>query len=80
MIDAMEVKGILEMLIPQLVQAISADYEIPEDEALRVLYISALYELLEREDTKLWHLSVSTLLDLLTEELTTGKITFPEEA
>jgi len=35
--------------------------------------------LLEDEETMLWHLSYPILYDMLEEELTTGKITFPEE-
>jgi hypothetical protein len=38
-----------------------------------------LYNTLEIEETKLWHLSALTLYALLDEELTTGRITWPEE-
>lgn len=41
---------------------------------------STFYRQLEREETKLWHLSVLTLYDLWLEEKETGKITYPEEA
>jgi hypothetical protein len=34
---------------------------------------------LEDEETKLWRLGYPLLYDLLEEELSTGRITFPEE-
>lgn len=52
---------------------------ITEKEALTALYGSELYRQLEREETKLWHLSVPTLYNLWLEEKETGEITYPEE-
>ena len=48
-------------------------------EASDLMYNSKLYEVLEDEKTKMWRLGYPLLYDLLEEELTTGKITFPEE-
>ena len=45
-----------------------------------MFYTSLLYERLEDEPTKLWHLSARALFDLFQEERNTGKITYPEEA
>ena len=70
----------MEMLIPQIVALIVDRKSIPALDAIRLLYKSALYERLETVETKLWHLSAQTLYDLFNEELTTGKITYPEEA
>jgi hypothetical protein len=39
----------------------------------------ALAELLEQEETKLWHFSPLTLFNMYDEEKNTGCITFPEE-
>jgi hypothetical protein len=52
---------------------------VSDADALSRLYSSKLYTKLEREETKVWHLSVPTLFSLLVEEQQTGKITFPEE-
>lgn len=52
---------------------------ITSEAAAILLYNSRLYSLLEDEETKLWHLSYPILYDMLEEELTTGKIIFPEE-
>lgn len=75
-----EFKGILQLLVPMLVQRIVEEKNLPDDEALTLLYSSTLYAKLEHEPTKLWHLSVPTLMQLLNEELATGRITYPEEA
>ena len=44
------------------------------------LYSSRLYEQLSDERLKLWHYSPVMLCDMLEEELSTGTITYPEEA
>jgi hypothetical protein len=75
-----EFKATIEILAPRLVQLIAERRRVSEDEALTVLYESMLYEKLDNERTKLWHLSVPMLYDLLEEEARTGSITFPEEA
>ena len=70
----------MEMLVPQVVALIVERKGVSAREAIRLFYASDLYERLEIEETKLWHLSAKTLYDLFDEELTTGKITYPEEA
>ena len=54
--------------------------DILEKEALTLLYRSELYSQMEREETKLWHLSVPTLYELWLQEQQEGTITYPEEA
>ena len=70
----------LEMLVPQVVALIAERKGLSALDAIGLFYASVLYERLEIEETKLWHLSAHTLYDLLDEELATGKITYPEEA
>jgi hypothetical protein len=72
--------AILELLVPMLVQQIQEKRALTSQEAVTLLYRSELYATLEREASKLWHLSAPMLYDLLEEELTTGQITWPEEA
>jgi len=72
--------AMMEMLVPQVVVLIVECKNISAREAIGLFYASELYERLETEETKLWHLSAKTLYDLFDEELTTGKITYPEEA
>ena len=74
------IKAMLEFIIPRLIRMMMEKQSLTEKEALTQLYSSKLYRQLEREETTLWHLSVSTLYDLWMEEKETGHITYPEEA
>ena len=70
----------LEYIVPRLIKAIIEDMSVSEADAFTLLYSSLLYEALERDETKLWHLSVPTLFEMFKEEQETGHITYPEEA
>ncbi|MCL2146486.1 MAG: hypothetical protein FWH52_01640 [Synergistaceae bacterium] len=71
--------SVIAIISPGIIQHLMDDRSISEEEAAELLYNSYLYSKLEDEKTKLWHLSPLTLYDLLDEELSTGKITWPEE-
>ena len=73
-------KAMLEFIVPRLIKTIMEDREMNEKDAFTLLYSSKLYEKLDREETKLWRLSVPTLYEMFKEEQETGKITYPEEA
>jgi hypothetical protein len=75
-----EHKATLQMLVPMVIQTIIANKKISAIEAVKQFYVSKLYGKLERESTKLWHLSPLALYELLEMELTTGKLIFPTEA
>ena len=77
---ANEIKAMLEFIIPRLIKTIIENKKVSEQEAFTMLYSSKLYEQLDKDETKLWHLSVPTLYDMFCEERETGKITYPEEA
>jgi hypothetical protein len=77
---ANENKAMLEFIVPRLIKTIIDGRNVSEKEAFTLLYSSKLYEQLDREETKLWHLSVPTLYTMFKEEQDTGKITYPEEA
>ena len=72
--------AMMEMLVPQIVTLIAERKNVSARDAIGLFYASELYERLEEEKSKLWRLSARTLYDLFDEELTTGKITYPEEA
>jgi hypothetical protein len=72
--------GILWLIIPQVIKLLVDKRQISSREAVKLLYDSELYAMLENEESKLWHLIAATLYSLLDEELTTGSITYPEEA
>lgn len=73
------IKGMLELIVPRLLRMIMEKQSLTEKEALTRLYASELYRQLEREETKLWHLSIPTLYELWLEEKESGHITYPEE-
>jgi hypothetical protein len=79
MITQDNLSSILLLITPQIIQILMDNKGLDEKEAARLLYNSELYNTLEIEETKLWHLSAPTLYTLLDEELTTGRITWPEE-
>jgi hypothetical protein len=74
------IKAVLEMTIPRLIKLVTERNAVSEQDAFAQIYSSELYAQLEREETKLWHLSVPALYELFTEEQHTGAITYPEEA
>lgn len=73
-------EAVLVLLVPQIISLIAEKHNCDELDATRGLYESKLYSLLEKEETKLWHLSAPALFELYDEEVRTGSITFPEEA
>ena len=78
--SAVEFKATLQMLVPMVISEMSQKFGLSESEAIPALYSSSLYSRLEREETKLWHLSPLALSELWDEERRTGKIVYPEEA
>ena len=71
--------ALLAVLNPAVVQVIMDNRNLSNIEATKLLYDSALYAMLENEESKLWHLSPLLLYELLEEELATGTINYPEE-
>ncbi|MDR2380120.1 MAG: hypothetical protein LBE08_02925 [Bifidobacteriaceae bacterium] len=71
--------SLLALITPRVLQQLIDERGLSAQEAAAALYGSRLYRALEREDTKLWHLSAVALTGLLEEELETGHITWPEE-
>jgi hypothetical protein len=68
---AIKVAGLVECAI---------EYErVSFMEALRKVYCSRLYHLLEQEDTKLWHHSPRALYDALLSESQKGYPELPDE-
>jgi hypothetical protein len=73
------ISPVIAMITPGIIKLLMENRDMNLEEASDTLYNSKLYEALEDEETKVWRLSYPLLYDLLTEELDTGKITFPEE-
>jgi len=69
---------VLQTISTGLVHKIMLDTGLDEDTAMEKLYSSEIYSILETEETKMWHFSVSMLYELYKEELTIGKLAFLE--
>ena len=78
--DKKNFESMLILIVPAVVKMIVENYQVDEIEASDLFYSSKVYEKLEQEDTKLWHLSPLTLYNMYAEEQKTGEVVFPEEA
>jgi hypothetical protein len=74
-----KLSALLAIINPSIIQLIMDNRKHTNVEATTLFYNSALYAMLENEESKLWHLSPLTLYELFEEELTTGSIDYPEE-
>lgn len=61
-----------------LVSLISKKQNISEEEAIKKLYSSKLYAILENEETKVWQYSTQMLYLLFEQEQKNGTILFPD--
>ena len=73
------ISPVIAMITPGIVNLLMENRKLRLEDAFEILYNSQLYKALEDETTKMWRLGYPLLYDLLEEELSTGKITFPEE-
>jgi hypothetical protein len=73
------ISPVIAMITPGIANLLMENRNLSLEGASDLLYNSQLYKALEDEKTKLWRLGYPLLYDLLEEELTTGKITYPEE-
>ncbi|MBQ3061672.1 MAG: hypothetical protein IJD02_04445 [Lachnospiraceae bacterium] len=71
-------EALLVLIVPKIISLIIDNYGIDEVLASRRFYESEVYSLLEKESTKVWHLSPLTIFNMYDEEIKTGNITFPE--
>ena len=78
--DKKKYESMLILIVPAVVKLITENYSWDEITASNKFYESKVFECLEREDTKLWHLSPLTLFSMFDEEQKTGSFVFPEEA
>ena len=66
-------------LIPQIVDLIVKNCPLDDVSALNAFYSSKTYELLSKEETKIWHFSPLTIYSIWEEEQKTGELILPEE-
>lgn len=76
--DDNQLAALLPFMASAIADKIAVYYQVSEDEAIRRLYDSELYAMLEQEKTKVWHFSVLKLFELYQEEVENGIIDFPD--
>ena len=70
--------AIMPYISADLAAVIAEKQGLPEEEAIKKLYSSELYSALENEETKLWQYSAQMLYSLFEQELSQGKIEYPD--
>ena len=70
--------AIMPYISADLVNMIAQKQKITESDALNKLYSSKLYELMEKEETKVWQYSTDMLYSLFVKEEQTGSLVFPD--
>ncbi len=78
--DKEKFESMLILIVPDIVKLIVENYPWDEVTASKNFYNSKVYEKLEDEKTKLWHLSPLTLFNMFDEEQKIGAFIYPEEA
>lgn len=66
-------------LIPQTVDLIVKNEGLDDISAMNEFYHSKIYEMLAKEETKMWHFSPMTVYSMWKHESETGEVVFPEE-
>ena len=67
------------VLIPQIIDLIVKNEKLNDVTALNEFYNSKTYEVLAKEETKVWHYSSLTIYMMWKQEKETGEIIYPEE-
>lgn len=78
--EQLQFTATMQLIVPQVIDRMVKEYGMDAEDAMRQLYESQLYADLERESSKLWHLSPLALAELWYCEKQTGHIPYPEEA
>jgi len=73
------ISAILAALSAQVIALTAKNRHLSPEEAAVSWYKSNVYAMLEREESKLWHLSALSLSLLFEQELSGEQIIYPEE-
>lgn len=73
-----EFAAMMPYISTDLVAMIVKNQSITEKEAIKKLYSSKLYAMLEKEETKVWQYSTQMLYTLFEQEEELGAIHFPD--
>ena len=70
--------AVFPIICSALVEKISSELNLSDEDAIKKLYSSRIYELMEQEETKFWQYSTEKLFEMYLEEVSTGSISFPQ--
>lgn len=70
--------AVFPIICADLLKKIAAELNLSYKKAITELYSFNLYEILEKEETKLWQYSTEKLFEKFMQERNNGSITFPE--
>lgn len=76
--DKSNFEAIFPIITSHLAAMIAEESNLPEDDAITELYNSALYAVMEKEETKVWQYSTEKLYDIFKNEKISGKLELPE--
>ncbi|MDR1100956.1 MAG: hypothetical protein LBL34_01135 [Clostridiales bacterium] len=71
--------GLLSIIVPQIAKEYMARTGAEQEITLVKIYKSKMYEMLEDEETKMWHFSPKILCDILFDEIDGKDIQVPVE-
>ena len=70
--------AMMPVISADIVKMIADKRGVSEKDAIKLLYASKLYEVLEKEETKVWQYSTPMLYSLLEQEWENGTIRYPD--
>lgn len=70
-------KALFPLKMQSVLEELRKQHPSSLQEALRIVYTSRTYTLLEKEETKFWHYSPCMLVEILMHEKETGEVYFP---
>ncbi|GAA0179035.1 hypothetical protein SH2C18_19840 [Clostridium sediminicola] len=76
--DKNKFDAVFPIISAALVEKIAVELNLSDKDAVAELYSSLLYEMLEKEETKLWQYSTEKLFEMFLEQRNSGKISFPQ--
>lgn len=76
--DKSKFDAVFPIICSALVEKIVDELNLSDKEGVTNLYASHLYEMLEKEETKIWQYSTEKLFELFLEERNSGNIIFPQ--
>ena len=76
--DKIKFDAVFPIICSSLAEKISSELNLSDEDAIKKLYSSRIYELMEQEETKFWQYSTEKLFEMYLEESSTGNISFPQ--